>query len=74
MKTMDETSSSEHFLASLGLAIYEAELVKAFVISENKSEKLKTGKSASHRLLLLDQEIHLLKEKQSRVLGIVDRV
>lgn len=68
MKIQDESRYSDHLLASLGLAIYDAELVKAFVQSENKAEKLKTGKSASHRLLLLKREIYLLKAKQSKIL------
>ena len=69
MRGRDESASLDHQLASLGLAIYEAELVRAFIHSQTRVEKLKTGKSASHRLQLLDQEILLLKEKQSQVLG-----
>ena len=72
MTLRDEPVSSRQMLASLDLAIYAAELVRSFVQSENKSEKLKTGKSAAHRLSLLNREILLLKAKQSRLLGAVN--
>ena len=70
MKTRGETVSSDHLLASLGLAIYEAELVRSFVRTQGIGERLKTGKSASRRMLLLNREIQLLEEKRLRVLGV----
>lgn len=71
VSTQTEPASTEQMLAGLGLAIYEAELVRAFVKSSGLDEKLETNKSASRQLLLLNREIELLKAKLTRVRGMI---
>ncbi len=62
-----EPTSTEQLSAGLGLAIYEAELVRAFVRSKDITKLLAADKSTSRRLLLLDREIELLRAKLSQV-------
>lgn len=59
--------SSEQILAGLSLAIYEAELVRSFINSTELADKIKTDKSISHRMTLINREIELLELKLAQV-------
>jgi hypothetical protein len=59
--------SSGQMLAGLSHAIYEAELVRSFINSTELADKIKTDKSISHRMTLINREIELLELKLARV-------
>ncbi|MDH3761332.1 MAG: hypothetical protein OEU50_10150 [Gammaproteobacteria bacterium] len=62
-----EPESTEQMLAGLGLAIYQAELVRSFIHSTELADKIKTDKSISHRMALINREIELLESKLAHV-------
>ena len=68
-----EPTSTEQLLASLNLAIYEAELVRSFVQSKDIAKKLEADKSISRRMIVLNREIELLKTKQVQVRHLASR-
>ena len=68
-----ETASTEQFASCLGLAIYEARLVRSFVQSGAFTYKPEILDPDYHRLKLLDREIELLETKLRQVRWVVDR-
>ncbi len=62
-----EPVSTEHLLAGLGLAIYEAKLVRSIIKSKDYLTRLETKNPAPRKLILLNRETELLEAKLARI-------
>ncbi len=62
-----EPASTEQLLPNLGLAIYEAKLVRSIIKSKDYLTRLETKNPAPRKLILLNRETELLEAKLARV-------
>ena len=62
-----EPVSTEYLLANLGLAIYEAKLVRSIIKSKDYLTRLESRNPAPRKLMLLNREIELLEAKLTQV-------